>query len=538
MLGSRLRRLRSDEGGWVLVTAIILTSVMLVMGLSLSAVVDTQAHQSGSERVGDSAFNLAEGALNAESFLVSRSWPTVAPAASSCSTTQSINGNLTTAAPVQSILASSFTARDYTNAAATWKINVCDDNNLSSDTWSDSKLGTAPGYDANNNGKLWIRAQTVVHGRTRAVAAMVNVQRPPVLPVGYSVLGGAFSGQLTYATSQLTSGPLLGSLTTSLLGNHKLVNGGTIGVRCGLSSLCVEGVFSGLSATPLKNLLLANNTEQYGSSSAVSDDVIAGLRADAQRTNTYVSSVAAGASCIPAGANATTVVFVDLVGTGNSPTQYCTINTNASPTYKMVVVATGAVRVQGTGTLTSVLYGVNRQRNTLGDDRNTRACTNLLNNNSNDPCEVIRVESGAHVKGAVFADGATGDVNIYPNYTANPATCATINLTGAIAGLPLGATLVSSTASVCGANQLTLLNSTLATVLVSVQVKILGITSTVSVPIAIANVGNPSTLIDGFVSQIAGPPSPITYDAPTVSAITGYGSSGTVAGTFRAIPPN
>ena len=63
------RRLaREEEEGWAVVTAIVLTSLMLVMGLALLAIVDTQAHQSGRERVGDAAFNLAEGALNAESF--------------------------------------------------------------------------------------------------------------------------------------------------------------------------------------------------------------------------------------------------------------------------------------------------------------------------------------------------------------------------------------------------------------------------------------------------------------------------------------
>lgn len=531
----------------MMVIAISLTSIMLVLGLALLAIVDTQAQQSGKERLSESAFNLAEGALNAESFLIARNWPTVAPAASSCSTAASINGNLTTAHPVQSILASSFRASDYTNAPATWKINVCDDNapvnatedcaSAVSDIWSDAKLAGAAGFDANRNCRVWLRVQTLVHGRKRAVAGLVVVQRPLILPEGYSVLGGAFSGQLTYATSQLTGGSLLSRLTDRLLVTRKLVDGGKIGVRCGLSSLCVEGVFTGLSASALRSLLLANDTVQYGSPTAVSDDVIAGFRAQAQRDGMFVQSVAPGASCIPAGATSYSTIFVELVGTGDSPSQYCTISTTSNPTYQMIVVAKGAMRVQGAGTVTGVLYGVNRQRESLGDNRAPRGCANLLNTEA-DPCEVIRVEAGAHVRGALFADGATGDVNIYPGYTANPATCKTVDLVGNL-GLPAGATLLTTSVSICGEDMRTLLNSTTATVNVVVQIRtILGVTESLTVSIKIANVGNPTDLVDGFVNQISASSSPVTYDAGVVSNIRGFGSSGTVAGTFRAIPPN
>ena len=244
---------------------------------------------------------------------------------------------------------------------------------MSTDTWDDSKLSSAQGYDANANGKVWVRAQTLVHRQKRAVAAMVVVQRPPVLPAGYSILDGAMSAQLSWAANPLLASSNLTPLTSGILGS-KLVSGGKIGVRCGLTSLCVEGAFTALSASTLTSQLLANNTVQYGSPSAVNDDVITGLRVQAQTgtPNTLVLSVAANGNCIPAGATTSSIVFVEEVGDGRN--DYCVVNTTTNPTVKMLVVANGRVKIQGTGTLTSVVYGLNRQRQALGDDRTARAC--------------------------------------------------------------------------------------------------------------------------------------------------------------------
>jgi Tfp pilus assembly protein PilX len=534
MLRTRARDIGSEQGGWAVVTAIVLLSVMLIMGLGLLALVDTQAKRSGKERVNDSTFNLAEGALNAEAFLISRSWPSTAPAATTCSTTAAINGDINTSSAIQKILVASFGAHDYA-AGATWKVNVCDDTNSSADTWSDTKLGSASGYDQNANGKVWIRAQTTVHGQKRAVAAMIVVQRPPLLPSNYAVLGGGFSNELTWASNQLTAGALLSPLLSGLLSQNKMING-TIGVRCGLSSGCIEGAFTALSATPLKTLLLANNTVHYGSDAALSEDALDGLRNQAKTDGTWVQTVAANGSCIPAGAGSGSIVFVEEVGDGRN--DYCTISTTSNPSYRMVVVNNGRLKVQGTGTVTAVVYGANHQRVALGDDRIARGCANLANL-VGDPCEVVRVEAGAHVKGSVFADGLTGDVNIYPQYTVNSSACSTVNLINVGAGLLGTATLLSTTAQVCGAGNLTLLNDSAATVNVSVQIRtILGITTTITIPITVANVGNPTALTNTLLTQVSGPPAPITYDSTTVTAITGYGSSGTVAGTFRSIPPN
>ena len=53
------------------------------------------------------------------------------------------------------------------------------------------------------------------------------------------------------------------------------------------------------------------------------------------------------------------------------------------------------------GTFTGLVYALNQQRETLGD-------------NALPPREVVRIDRGAHVRGGVAADGKSAQVGIYP----------------------------------------------------------------------------------------------------------------------------
>src|SRR5690606_36029054 len=63
-----------EEDGSVVVAVVALT-LMLVIGFGTYSVVGTQTRLSGEERVRESAFNLAEGALNAQTFVIGRLGP-------------------------------------------------------------------------------------------------------------------------------------------------------------------------------------------------------------------------------------------------------------------------------------------------------------------------------------------------------------------------------------------------------------------------------------------------------------------------------
>ena len=69
------RRTR-DESGFVLITAVILLTVILGLGMGLLLFADNQQRASAREQTSEAAFNVAESALNAQILQLSRKWPT------------------------------------------------------------------------------------------------------------------------------------------------------------------------------------------------------------------------------------------------------------------------------------------------------------------------------------------------------------------------------------------------------------------------------------------------------------------------------
>jgi Tfp pilus assembly protein PilX len=120
-------RLRHEEGGWALVTAIILMSVMLATGLAFSSVVDTQQGASREQRERETAFNLAESALSAQLFSFSRpaGWP--GQGYQTDPYPQCTQASTDLRCPNDTQLRSAFTSVDL-DPAATWETSVRDNN--------------------------------------------------------------------------------------------------------------------------------------------------------------------------------------------------------------------------------------------------------------------------------------------------------------------------------------------------------------------------------------------------------------------------
>ena len=73
--GFRMIPRRRGQGGWAVVTFMLIVAIMLAIGLATLAIVDSQSRASGVERSRASAFTLAEGAMNGQAFMLSRAWP-------------------------------------------------------------------------------------------------------------------------------------------------------------------------------------------------------------------------------------------------------------------------------------------------------------------------------------------------------------------------------------------------------------------------------------------------------------------------------
>ena len=66
--------MRSERGSAV-VTAIMVMTAMITLGLASYSFVDTQTKMSAKEHGRESTFNYGEGVLNAEAFIASAYWP-------------------------------------------------------------------------------------------------------------------------------------------------------------------------------------------------------------------------------------------------------------------------------------------------------------------------------------------------------------------------------------------------------------------------------------------------------------------------------
>jgi Tfp pilus assembly protein PilX len=391
------------------VTAIVLMAVMLVMGAAMLSLVDTQTEQTASERSGESSFNLAEATLNSGAFLLARNWPRTA-AGGSCDS-RTVSGTLAepdAAAPatmstqVQRLLAQTY-AGDAASSSRWW-LTVCDWAQTQYSAW-DKSLLVRPGYDTSLGGlpaaqprKLWVRAESLVAGRRRAVAGLVQAGQTPVFPLGYSVVTGQLGAELTNAVT----GVLAGDLVSSLLGTRPMFSGGAVGLRCSLldrdqiladSELlgCLSGLFTVVDALsrPVGSLIHGTEYIHYQADTIVGDDEIASLRQQAETTCTYYaantcrnSTVDSGDDCKVTTATAGKVVFIERIGDGSG---YCVLDTSTNPSASALVVGSGGVRVTGGGRFTGVIYALRRVKATAGGAD-------------------VRIQDGSKVRGAVFVD--------------------------------------------------------------------------------------------------------------------------------------
>ena len=567
-----IRRMREDERGAALVVALLSAAVMLALGIGLLSIVDTQASQSGTERTRDRAFNLAESVLNSQAFVLGRNWPATAPVGNpSCNAasagfadTVGTTG-LTPASAVPATgsaqpgaLVAAGTPLDattrlraninasYTDSAyagATWQVNLCDDN-AGSTVWNDTLL-TNKAYDVTPNNYVWVRAQATVGGKTRVVVGLVNVRAKYPLNSKYGLVSGNTNEDVPTAVSALTgtATSLITSITNGLITTNPPVapdaaypvpQSGVTGVRCGLldhvaiGKTCITGAIAALAAIPLVDTLVTQGRfEQYPSVSSTSGDSIGQLRKQAKTSpGVYMatapggSSVATAPSCGITGATSSSVVFIEQVGTGD---QYCVVDVSGGVTYKALIIGSGRVIIRGNGAtlaynatpgsanlFTGVVYALNLQ---TADQ--TQATPQK---------ELVRIEKGARVKGAVHADGKNSTVGIVPPDFDTTALVNGLLCPGVLCALAPTLNGLFGVLGVTGTVN-ALINGTCL-----VSLPILGCT------VALPGLGL-NAVLGGITSQLSTYGSAIHSDVATINALTVYGASGVAPGSFRDLVP-
>jgi type II secretory pathway pseudopilin PulG len=185
-----------DEQGFALVAAIVLLTVIMGLGLGLLLFVDNQTKASGREQASESAFNVAEAALNAQITQLSRAWPAQKPEAPEPSQPYETAGGCTAAnstatngCPTAESMKVGYPAAGTTSCPAglkdawgspttnQWTTYVRDDApGANASFFNSTEEEGQLGYDNNTDNKVWVRAVGVAQCRVVSLAALVSRQ--------------------------------------------------------------------------------------------------------------------------------------------------------------------------------------------------------------------------------------------------------------------------------------------------------------------------------------------------------------------------
>ncbi len=359
-----MRRRLSGEEGIALVVVMILMVVMLTTGLALLSTVDIQTGESQKQRVRDSAFNLAESALNAQVSALSRDWPGLGRAGLpylACTQTSS-----SSRCPDHAYLVGGGSS-DLTDA--TWQTSVRDNGAGSAPNfYSEESTALQPGYDANNDGKVWVRARAVAQGRPRTLVVLVRTSKQ--------------EEDLPHAAL------IAGSLEITNNGNKELVrsNNGVVAVRCTPQLLelapCLGHSFGLGKLTSLADLTTFLATQVSGATPVTGYSPAPAMTAEA-RARLKATAIADGtyyASCPTEAQLSGRVVYVESGNcTYTSNTQY-----NSAQAPGVLILNAGSITFGGTSNFHGVVYAANT--------------TNLTTAG-------VRTQGNARVTGGVIIDG-------------------------------------------------------------------------------------------------------------------------------------
>ena len=366
MLKRLLSRVHDDRGSAV-ATAVVVLAITAGLGTATYASMTTQQNESRVERVRESSFNLAEGALNNQIFALTRQWPGKGAGNTPPSTAYyapCTQGSTGAQCPDGAAMRNLFANVD-TDPNATWRTSVHDNGvqggghcGPASSFYNDVTAQQQPGYDRNCDGRVWVRAQASVRGKKRTLVALVKVEtQTEELPRAAMLTGGA-------TMTNAAGGKIMVDANGSSNGQP-----GLVAVRCKRSSTCVDPKND--KNDPEDRFEPPTITYDYPEAKALSDDAIARLRARAVADGTFFTT------CPSLWSGAVVWVETDSV---------CTIqdDANSMSAPGVLMMARGELELRGNSKFYGVIYHLNQQGST--DD-------------------IVRTQGNSQVFGGVIIDG-------------------------------------------------------------------------------------------------------------------------------------
>jgi len=365
-----MRKSLQSERGTAIVLAIVLMTMMVGVGLAAYSFVDTQQVETMRERQRESSFNLAEAALNSQSFVLSRRWAGAASSYATSTPTCSNATGLAVQCPDPAQLIAAYNSPDYATGS-TWKTTVYDD---TSGKFYDSAIIEAksagvdvtPHWDANANQVVWVKAETTVRGRNRTLVALVQVQQHTEFLPKRVILAGQFeltpNGNGVYIKT-----------------NPDATSQHPVTLRCQLNNpSCAE--FTPDKKNPQLDPPGAISGQEFVGKDALEDDVKERLKERAIADGKFYDGV-----CPTDDQLTGKVVWVQGCALGKY-TQNNVWNSPSSP--GILIWADGVLELGGKSDFWGIVYHLN-------------------NANSSDN-EVLRLRGGLTIYGGAFVDGPGG----------------------------------------------------------------------------------------------------------------------------------
>lgn len=349
-----------DESGIALITAILVSGLMLMAGLAIVSFSDSQTRLTGTERLRENTLTLTEGVLNAQANLLSSGWPETSDKAFPPCTETSTSVRC----PEAETLLRSFTNKDFGNdAPISWHLSVRD-NGLGS-FYEDAATASQPAWDQSGptgvpDGVMWLRAQATVRNETRTIVSLIRAT-----PISHAFPRGVITA---------------GHFHTGNNGNKTLVDTGN---GPGLMARCTVGAGGPARGNACLDYQVARG--QVYPNSWISDPTIPNAMMSSEIDSLRNRAKASGTwynNC-PSPIPSAVLVFVE-----NGP---CSIssgsNVNSSANPGLLVIHKGTLAITGGGRFYGLIYGANADNQTGN---------------------IVTVSGDSSVGGAIVVDGPGG----------------------------------------------------------------------------------------------------------------------------------
>ena len=329
---ARLRQRLATQDGWAMIIALMLMTIMLASSLTLVAFIDNETGQSKVGRNRETAFNIGEGALNAQVFALGGTWPGIASQnVAPCDQTSS-----STTCPNSGQLLAMFPTSDA-SAGTTWQTSVRDNTITGAPNfYSDAGTASAPGWDSNGDGLLWVRAQATARGKTRTMVALVRAEAQQEDAFRAAVLSGRVDLQ---NKGNKTTVDDTGSITVVRCVASPSEGAPCMGYAYGdsPSKLAVQIGPSGIASDPTVG-------------NAMSSDALDRLKATAISQGNYKTTCPASLQGVKPGQ----IVYID--GTSATSCSYNGGTFNSALAPGMVIMNKGSISFGGNVTFYGIVY--------------------------------------------------------------------------------------------------------------------------------------------------------------------------------------